>query len=271
MKNIIFISILGIVFFCPLTGAQEYQTLNATESPSLISIASPIETTINEAKFRVKPIVKLRLVNSKIGKYEDGMVELYMINPIVNDVLLEVDLEISVPSGIYIYAVDELMPEDARTVAGHFSVPPGSSRIIRIDIGGTEIGNFSLHFSGMYWPDGNNDEWYPISFDSPIEVLEPSLLTIRPIVSSKMMTTGEHNENKSLLINLINEFYKPLINYYELEPSAKYYTTVNIHNKKNNSILQTIGILSTILFSALMLIYGPGSVKRKDIIKDKIN
>ena len=174
MKIIIFMSILVIGFFCPLTGAQSNLTLNATESPSVISIASPIETIIEEAKFRVGPTVRLRPLNSEIEKDKDGIVELFMNNPSLNDVSLEVDMSISVPSGIYIYGEDGGMSGGAGTVVGHFSVPPGSSRTITLHIKGTEIGNFPVHFSGMYWPDGDKDKWNPISLDNSFKVLEPS-------------------------------------------------------------------------------------------------
>ena len=247
MKIRIFMSILVIVFFCHLTGAQENLTLNATDSPSVISIASPIETTIKEAKFRVGPTVRLRPLNSEIEKSKDGIIELFMNNPSLNDISLEVDMSISVPSGIYICGEDGGMSGGAGTVVGHFSVPPGSSRIITLHIKGTEIGHFPVHFSGMYWPDGDKDKWNPISLDNSFEVLEPTYT---------LDSDG---------------IYKPLENYYEFKPSRNFYIVVIDLIKEKKSNLHKIGILISILFFIIIIIYGPVSGKRKDKIISKMN
>jgi len=247
MKIRIFISILAIVFFCHLTGAQENITFNATESPSVISIASPNETTINEAKFRVGPTVRLRPLNSIIEKDKDGIIELFMNNPSLNDITLEVDLSVSVPSGIYIYGADGGISGGAGTVVGHFSVPPGSSRTITLYIKGSEIGDFPVHFSGMYWPDGDKDKWNPISLDNSFKVLESS---------NDLDDDG---------------IYRPFDNYYEFKPSQNSYIVVIDFIKEKKSNLQTIGILSSILFFIIMLVYGPGGGERKEKITNRMN
>ena len=165
---------LMLIISISIAGAQENSTENATESPTVTEAPTPIETAVQEAKFRVGPTVRLRPLNSEIEKDKDGIVELFMNNPSLNDISLEVDMSISVPSGIYIYGEDGGMSGGAGTVVGHFSVPPGSSRTITLHIKGTDIGNFPVHFSGMYWPDGDKDKWNPISLDNSFEVLEPS-------------------------------------------------------------------------------------------------
>ena len=81
-----------------------------------------------------------------------------MNNPILNDVSLEVDMSISIPSGIYVYEAGG-MSGGPRIVYGHFSVPPGFSHMTIIHIKGSEIGNFPVHFSGIYWPDGDKEKW----------------------------------------------------------------------------------------------------------------
>lgn len=45
----------------------------------------------------------MRPVKDDIGKSEDGLIELYIDNPSVNDVVMNIDVRISVPSGISIY------------------------------------------------------------------------------------------------------------------------------------------------------------------------
>ena len=75
----------------------------ATESNETGSSTGTVETT-KDQKFRVGPIVRLRPLNSEINKSADGIIEVFMNNPNLNDVTLEVDIVVDVPSDIYIYA-----------------------------------------------------------------------------------------------------------------------------------------------------------------------
>jgi hypothetical protein len=132
------------------------------------------QVPIAEQKFRVGPTVILRPVNDVVTENEDGLVELYIDNPSVNDVSLNVDARISVPSGIQVYGQGFGQAGAAGTVYGTFSVPPGSARTIYIDIKGDKVGSFTVHFSGLYWPGDNKDNYNPISLTHPFEVKEPS-------------------------------------------------------------------------------------------------
>jgi hypothetical protein len=128
----------------------------------------------SEQKFRVGPTVVLRPVNDVITENEDGLVELYIDNPSLNDVTLNVDARISVPSGIHVYGEGFGQAGAAGTVYGTFSMPPGSARTIYINIKGDKVGTFTVHFSGMYWPGDDKDSYNPISLTHPFEVKEPS-------------------------------------------------------------------------------------------------
>jgi hypothetical protein len=181
IKKVVLMLCLFSIFIAsiPSTIAEENQTnqTNATVTSTVTAI--PITTTVSptavgEKKFRVGPTVRLRPLNSNIEKDKDGIVELFLNNPSLNDISLEVDMSISVPSGIYIYGEDGGMSGGAGTVVGHFSVPPGSSRTITLHIKGTEKGDFPVHFGGMYWPDEDKDKWNPISLDNSFKVIEPS-------------------------------------------------------------------------------------------------
>jgi hypothetical protein len=79
-------------------------TTSATAEPTAAETAEPAPT---EAKFRVSPTVTLRPVNDVIDKSQDGLVELYMNNPTLNDVTLTADVQVSVPSGIHVYGEAE--------------------------------------------------------------------------------------------------------------------------------------------------------------------
>jgi hypothetical protein len=139
---------------------------NVTETEAAVPVA--------EQKFRVGPTVTLRPVNDVITENEDGIVELYIDNPSLNDVTLNVDARISVPAGIHVYGQGFAQTGAAGTVYGIFSVPPGSARTIYINIKGEKVGTSTVHFSGLYWPGDNKDDYNPISLSHPFIVEQAS-------------------------------------------------------------------------------------------------
>jgi hypothetical protein len=145
---------------------NETSLTNVTESEAAVPVA--------EQKFRVGPTVTLRPVNDVITENEDGIVELYIDNPSLNDVTLNVDARISVPAGIHVYGQGFAQTGAAGTVYGTFSVPPGSARTIYINIKGEKVGTFTVHFSGLYWPGDNKDDYNPISLSHPFIVEQAS-------------------------------------------------------------------------------------------------
>lgn len=154
--------------------ASQNQTCNISQNESINQTEPATETPVAEQKFRVGPTVVLRPVNDVITKDEDGLVELYVDNPSLNDVTLNVDARISVPSGIHVYGQDFAQTGAAGTAYGTFSVPPGSARTISIDLKGDKVGSYTVHFSGLYWPGDNKDSYNPISLSHPFEVKEAS-------------------------------------------------------------------------------------------------
>ncbi len=166
--------------------AQENNT-TATTNETNVTTTPTIETTAEEntteteipepteAKFRVGPTITLRPVNDVIDESQDGLVELYMNNPSLNDVTLNADVQISVPSGIHVYGEGFGYGGAAGTVAGKFEVPPGTVRTIHINIKSDKTGDFTVHFTGLYWPGDDKDAFQQISLTHPLTVNEPSV------------------------------------------------------------------------------------------------
>jgi hypothetical protein len=130
-----------------------------------------------EPVFRLGPVVRLRPVTDQIASSADGLVELFFSNPSLNEVTLQGDCYVSVPSGIHVYGDGFGTAAGAGTVYGQFTVPPGMARTIYLNIKAdkTTVGNtYFIHFSGTYWPEGNKDAWNPISLTHPFTVLEAS-------------------------------------------------------------------------------------------------
>ncbi len=129
------------------------------------------------AKFRVGPSVTLRPVTDVIETEQDGIVELFMNNPSLNDVVLNVDASISVPSGFHLSGQGFSQAAGAGVVYGTFSVPPGNARTITVTVKADKsarIGSHSLQFSGLYYPGDNKDNYQPISLTYSVIVKESS-------------------------------------------------------------------------------------------------
>ncbi len=181
-----------VAFLCivsiPAIAQENNTTANGNET-NITATATPTATTEQtvvpnatatavteptEAKFRTGPTVTLRPVNDVIDKSQDGLVELYMYNPTVNDVTLTADVQVSVPSGIHVYGAGFGSGGAAGTVAGTFTVPPGATRTIHINIKAEKTGTPTVHFTGLYWPGDDKDAFQQVSLTHPLTVNEPS-------------------------------------------------------------------------------------------------
>ena len=152
----------------PTTEPTVVPTANET---NVTETATPVPT---EEKLRVAPTVTLRPVIDVIDKSQDGLVELYMNNPSVNDVTLTADVQVSVPSGVHVYGEGFGYGAAAGTVAGTFTVPSGTVRTIHINIKADKVGDFTVHFTGLYWLGDDKDTFQQISLTHPLTVKEPS-------------------------------------------------------------------------------------------------
>jgi len=174
------------------TPTPEPTVVPTANETNVTETATPVPT---EAKFRVGPTVILRPVNDVIDKSQDGIVELYMYNPTVNTVTLTADVQVSVPSGIHVYGAGFGSGAAAGTVAGTFTVPPGATRTININIKSEKTGTFTVHFTGLYWPGDDKDAFNPISLTHPLTVKEPSLKPMNPEPIGGAGETGETSAN----------------------------------------------------------------------------
>jgi hypothetical protein len=108
---------------------------------------------------------------------QDGIVELYMDNPSLNYVTLNVDVHVSVPSGINVYGQSFGQGAGAGVVAGTFSVPSSTARTIFITVKADKsarIGSHTIQFTGLYWPGNNKENYQPLSLTYSVTVKEPS-------------------------------------------------------------------------------------------------
>lgn len=138
----------------------------------------PVQPLVSApTKFQIGPTVKLRPVVDVIEAEEDGIVELSMDNPSLNDATLHVEARISVPSGFHIYGQGFAQASGGGSVYSRFDVPPGITRAIAIVVKvdkSARIGSHILQFSGLYYPGDNKDNYQQISLTYPVTVKEAS-------------------------------------------------------------------------------------------------
>jgi len=182
MRTIIVKMLIALLVLSTMSisvSADDNTTVNVTGTPTITLTVTPavVQTTVipvTKQTFRVGPSVRLRPVNDVINKSADGIIELYMDNPSINDVTLNVDARVSVPAGIHVYGQGFGSAAAAGTVYGTFSVPPGTARTIYLNIKAEKVGSFTAHFSGLYWPENNKDDYQPLSLTHSFTVTEIS-------------------------------------------------------------------------------------------------
>lgn len=124
--------------------------------------------------FRQGPTVRLRPVNDVIDQYKDGIVELLFRNPALNETVMVVDLTVSVPAGIHIYGEGYAQSSAAGAASNTYRVLPGQSQTLKLFIKSEKVGQFTIDFSSVYWPEGNKDLNNPVSLTHPFNVLAAS-------------------------------------------------------------------------------------------------
>ena len=147
--------------------------------PLKVIPAQPAATEVPSAqaagKFRENPITRLRPVEDVITSDQDGIIEAFMLNPSVNDVPLSVDLVLTVPAGIHVYGEGfACAGTGAGTCAGYFTILPGQSKTVVINVKSEKVGSHQIHLSGYWWPGDNKDMRQPISLTHPFKVTSPS-------------------------------------------------------------------------------------------------
>ena len=174
-------------------------TLGPTESP--VPTATPVPAAVSAAPaqqgnegFRENPTTRLRPVSDEISADQDGIIEVFMVNPSVNDVPLSVDIVITVPSGIHVYGDGfACAGTGAGACAGNFSILPGQAKTAVISIKAEKVGSHQVHFSGYWWPGENKDMRQPISLTHPFKVISPSKDLTAPKQGETSVTVETNN------------------------------------------------------------------------------
>ena len=171
--------VLFMVDGSPTDARAVWRIGGADVVPLKVIPAQPVATKVPSAqtggKFRENPTTRLRPVEDVITSDQDGIIEAFMFNPSVNDVSLSVDLVLTVPAGIHVYGDGfACSGTGAGTCAGYFTILPGQSKTVVINVKSEKVGSHQIHLSGYWWPGDNKDMRQPISLTHPFKVTSPS-------------------------------------------------------------------------------------------------
>ena len=189
-SNILLCGILTILMLIMISVSivSAEDTQNNTTSSQAVSQPT---VKVTEGKFRVGPTVRIRPLNDMINKSADGIVEIYMDNPGVNDIPLTVDVHITVPSGIHVYGQGFGEAQAAGVLYAKMEVPPGTVRTAYVNIKAEKTGNFYAQLSGTYYPGENKDKYQPLSFTYPFSVVEISPAPKSPVLTNPEQVPSE--------------------------------------------------------------------------------
>ena len=165
-----------------------------------IDLSFPVQKvniSLNQTKipeFFVNPTVEINMANNVISSDRNGVMEVMVVNSPLNNVNLNIDLHINVPSDIHVYGDGfEITPTDD----GHycaFEVPPGTREVFQVYFRSEEIGEFNFSLDGLYYPKGNKDFSNSISGDYSLIVTSESSASLSPIL---------YSQNKGILLAIL--------------------------------------------------------------------
>ena len=137
------------------------------QPPAPTSIPQPqsaaAATPAQDCQIRQGVQTRLHSVRDTITEKQDGHAEVTFRNPGANDCSVDADLGVSVPTNIIISSKDG-SSGTAGTVNFIVSdIKPGLERSISMDFKCLEEGEYTINFSGSYWPSGDKSGYQPIT------------------------------------------------------------------------------------------------------------
>ena len=149
----------------------------------------PTPASIQSA-FRSGPTVRLRPVDDIINQDQDGIVEIIFRNPALNETAMVVDLTVSLASGLHVYGEGFATDSAAGTASGTYTVRPGQSTTVYLNVKAEKTGRLPLQFSGAYWPEGNKDLYNPITLSHSFVVNQASQDPLSPSLTNSGQAQG---------------------------------------------------------------------------------
>ena len=106
---------------------------------------------------------RLQSILDTITSEQDGHVEVSFRNPGANDCAVDADLGVSVPTNIIISSKDGSSGTAGKVNFIVSDIRPGLERSISMDFKCLVKGEYTINFSGSYWPSGDKSRYQPIT------------------------------------------------------------------------------------------------------------
>ena len=126
-------------------------------------------SSIYASEFRVSPEVNVYMPVDELKLGENGIIELTIHNPIANDVILNGELSLRVPSNVVVEGGD-INDCGGGKYYLQFSAKPGESKTITLYLKYPEEGKYTIDAKGLYWPDEDKDNYKDIKLHKVVVV-----------------------------------------------------------------------------------------------------
>ncbi|NPA62103.1 MAG: hypothetical protein GXN95_00935 [Methanococci archaeon] len=147
---------------------------------TFLLLISFLVSSIYASEFRIPPDVNVYMPIDNVTLGENGIIELTIHNPIVNDVNLNGELLLRVPSDVTVEG-GNIQQGGAGLYQLEFSVKPGDSKTITLYLKFPERGTYIIDGKVLYWPGNSKNNSNEITLHKVVEVL------------------GDHEENNAIL------------------------------------------------------------------------
>jgi hypothetical protein len=195
-------SLFTIILFSTSAFAQENNTTNATLTPTATptSTATPnatltptatVSTTTPIATgkiFSIAPSLSLTSTKTTAEATSPAIITLSMVNPVVNEVNLVVQPILKVPSGVDVIGSSFTL-SGANQYTGLFTVRPGESNHVTIQITSEELGSKTIEAQMIYFPENNKQEYHQLQYTMTIYIKEKPSVSPTPIPPTIVPTT----------------------------------------------------------------------------------
>jgi len=126
-------------------------------------------SSIYASEFRVSPEVNVYMPVDELKLGENGVIELAIHNPIANDVILNGELSLRVPSNVIVEGGDINNCGGGKYYL-QFSAKPGESKTITLRLKFPKEGKYTIDAKVLYWPGEDKDNYKDIKLHKVVIV-----------------------------------------------------------------------------------------------------
>lgn len=178
-RNLIILSIAIILTISmPISMAEEDETVNNTPTSNI--------TELTPEDIKLAPLISLISLKTTVNETERAIITLSIINPVINNVNINADLNLKIPSDAFLVESTFVQTQSDNTVHSIHELEPGAERHIQIGVISNKVGTFNITSKVTYYfgEDEKNAVDYTLSL--PINVSEKMDVETNPIIETAL-------------------------------------------------------------------------------------